>query len=79
MERKEACLRYLQNYWTSRVREIQNVFINTSKENKRMKTRLVELEKEVRTLQLQVKTIEEEKAKLIEKTEQLSRVQSQNA
>jgi|LauGreDrversion4_2_1035121.scaffolds.fasta_scaffold189178_3 hypothetical protein len=44
-----------------------------------MKTRLVELEKEVRTLQLQVKTIEEEKAKLIEKTEQLSRVQSQNA
>lgn len=35
MVRKEARLRYLQNYWTSRVSEIPNVFFNTPKENKR--------------------------------------------
>ena len=33
--RKEARLRYLQNYWTIRVSEIPNVFLNTPKENKR--------------------------------------------
>jgi selenocysteine lyase/cysteine desulfurase len=29
VERKEARLRYLQNYWTSRVRELPNVVLNT--------------------------------------------------
>ncbi len=31
-ERKEARLRYLQNYWTSRVRELSHVVVNTPKE-----------------------------------------------
>jgi len=29
MERKEARLRYLQNYWTSKVRDLQHVILNT--------------------------------------------------
>ena len=35
IERKEARLRYLQNYWTSKVRNIKNVIINTPAEKER--------------------------------------------
>jgi len=35
VERKEARLRYLQNYWTSKVREIPNVILNTPKQSHR--------------------------------------------
>ena len=29
MERKEARLRFLQNYWTSKVRDLPNILLNT--------------------------------------------------
>ncbi len=35
IDRKEARLRFLQNYWTSRVRELPNVVLNTPKEKNR--------------------------------------------
>ncbi len=35
IERKEARLRYLQNYWTSRVRDVPNVVVNTPADPKR--------------------------------------------
>ncbi|MBK5256276.1 MAG: aminotransferase class V-fold PLP-dependent enzyme [Vicinamibacteria bacterium] len=35
IERKEARLRYLQNYWTSRVRDVPNVVVNTPKDPNR--------------------------------------------
>jgi selenocysteine lyase/cysteine desulfurase len=35
IEKKEARLRYLQNYWTSKVRNIKNVIINTPAEKER--------------------------------------------
>jgi selenocysteine lyase/cysteine desulfurase len=35
IERKEARLRYLQNYWTSKVREIPRIVLNTPKESER--------------------------------------------
>ena len=35
IERKEARLRYLQNHWTSRVREVPNIILNTPREPKR--------------------------------------------
>ena len=35
IERKEARLRFLQNYWTSKVRNIKNVIINTPAEKER--------------------------------------------
>ena len=34
-ERKEARLRFLQNYWTSRVRDVPNVLLNTPRDPKR--------------------------------------------
>ncbi len=35
LERKEARLRYLQNYWTGKVRELPNVVVNTPKDPSR--------------------------------------------
>ncbi len=35
IERKEARLRFLQQYWTSKVRDIPNIIVNTPKENER--------------------------------------------
>lgn len=35
MARKEARLRYIQNYWTSRVRDLPNIMLNTPKDPKR--------------------------------------------
>ena len=35
MERKEARLRYLQHYWTSKVRDIPNIIVNTPADQKR--------------------------------------------
>jgi selenocysteine lyase/cysteine desulfurase len=35
IDRKEARLRYLQNYWTSKVREIPRIVLNTPKESER--------------------------------------------
>ena len=34
-ERKEARLRYIQNYWTSRVRDLSHVIVNTPKDKHR--------------------------------------------
>lgn len=35
IQRKEARLRYLQNYWTSRVRDVPNIVMNTPRDPKR--------------------------------------------
>jgi len=35
IDKKEARLRFLQNYWTSKVRELPNVILNTPKDNNR--------------------------------------------
>ena len=34
-ERKEARLRYIQNYWTSKVRDLPHIILNTPKESHR--------------------------------------------
>lgn len=35
LERKEARLRYIQNYWTDKVRDVPNIVVNTPKERHR--------------------------------------------
>lgn len=35
IQRKEARLRYLQNYWTSRVRDVPNIVMNTPRDTRR--------------------------------------------